>query len=410
MIRAVKHMILGALCIISQPLFCENPPIPTPIEYRPNVHDAVFSPPKQRQVAVSCSDSLIRVWTLGRHDDDQELGGQLRAVLPGHAGLPSLGWAHNGNLISIGEDANLKIWEPWKYWKPWEWVPKIVFLPNVMVGARVRFLGFSEGHQHFAVRVIERSDVVLTPVGNVATGPHKVHVFTMNGDRLTPETGLETFAIHASFSPDGNELVTTSAYQSDSHLIRVWNIAQGKESRRFGRPTDVVPTECSSEAHFSPRGNLVSFDMPERIVRVRNFSSGKLLREIQPTSGLHTTRFAVSPEGEFVALGTAQGVTEFRDLNSGTLLRTLGEKITGEHPVVTSLSFNNSSTRNRITRLAVYTDRIRIYEVFSGKLLSEIKTPADRHETSTEVVLSPDGKYVMLFDRMHPDILVWPIP
>ena len=102
------------------------------------------------------------------------------------------------------------------------------------------------------------------------------------------------------FSADGTRMVAAYGERWTSGCLRVWDIAQNREVASFPEPRGIY------SAHISADGRRVaSCSFSDRLIRVRDVESGRLVGEIRPGDQLARVRF--SPDGKRLATASTDG-------------------------------------------------------------------------------------------------------
>lgn len=220
------------------------------------------------------------------------------------------------------------------------------------------------------------------------------------------------------FGPDGNTLLTAG----QDNTIRLWDLASGKEIRRFARPRatpakgggkvqpeDVIGMMAQGRTDgfsvaLAPDGKTLAA-ASGNLIQLWQSETGKELRTIQAASGL--TGLLFSPDGRTLA-GRAQGGTIFlwaadtgKEIHqlkppprpaSNTLVLTIGGG--GAAAVPPNMAF----TPDGKTLAAAGTDyqqqepifSVKFWDVASGKESRKIELP--RGASVSGVAIAPGGK------------------
>jgi WD40 repeat protein len=132
------------------------------------------------------------------------------------------------------------------------------------------------------------------------------------------------------FSPDGKTLGTGSGEPSRSGDICLWNVETGKLVKTWKeRHSDAVLS-----LDFSPDGKLIASGGADKIARVTEIESGKLVRVFEGHTH-HVMGVAFRADGRVLASGGADGVVLIWDMLSGERKK----KIEGWTKEVTSIQF-----------------------------------------------------------------------
>jgi WD40 repeat protein len=134
------------------------------------------------------------------------------------------------------------------------------------------------------------------------------------------------------FSPDGKCGLTVTA---DLHTAALWDVVSGKEVRRVK-----LAPQAIQQVGFLPDGKRVLAVGEDRVLRMWELKTGKLLREFHWQEGLGIGSVAVSSDGKR-ALFTSAGLALW-DLEKNEEIRTLqGRFVPAEHDAgaVVSVAF-----------------------------------------------------------------------
>jgi RNA polymerase sigma factor (sigma-70 family) len=172
--------------------------------------------------------------------------------------------------------------------------------------------------------------------------------------------------------PDGKRLITSSGDGGP----RLWDIASGKEIRRYPKP----PEENNSLIR-----NLIETVARESGLDGEGMMDMMSMYSMDGQLGGNNA-MALSPDGKIVVSGSADGVVTLWDVADGKLLRQIKQ---GRATVSTGLAFSPDSQT-----LAVQTGtQIALYEAASGKELRRIgKAPAKRERKKPDADKKDEDK------------------
>jgi WD40 repeat protein len=179
------------------------------------------------------------------------------------------------------------------------------------------------------------------------------------------------------FSPDGRTLALVG------QRIYLWQAASGKELHRLGEPRKEIP----HLAVFSPDGKTLYAAGGEMsgVIRVWDVATGRQRRRFPDRPAVahpEVYSLAVSPDGKVLAAGVGGGTLLLWDAATGKLLH----RIQKHHNCIDSLSF---SPDGRTLASASDDHTIRLWQVATGQELRRIEGHLGR---VCSVAFAPDGK------------------
>ncbi|MEO8024854.1 MAG: WD40 repeat domain-containing protein [Bryobacteraceae bacterium] len=176
------------------------------------------------------------------------------------------------------------------------------------------------------------------------------------------------------FSPDA-KLIATSSYDK---LIKLWNVASGKEVRTLKDHIDAVYA-----LSFTPDGKRLMSGSADRTVKIWDVASGERLYTLsEPTDGINT--IALDPTGRMVAAG---------GLDKTIRVWSLGEK--GGKLLETQIAHED-----QILRLAWSPDGTTLVSASADKTikflrlpnLEEVRVIDGQSDWANGLAFSPDGR------------------
>ena len=179
----------------------------------------------------------------------------------------------------------------------------------------------------------------------------------------------------ASFSPDGNRIVSASW----DNTVRVWDASTGAELLNLEGHRSSV-----NSASFSPDGNRIVSASWDNTVRVWDASSGSELLNLEGHTG-DVSSASFSPDGNRIVSASDDNTVRVWDASTGAELL----KLEGHRIWVTSASF--SPDGNRIVSSSI--DRtVRVWDAFSGTELLELEGHTSYVSSAS---FSPDGNRIV---------------
>lgn len=193
-------------------------------------------------------------------------------------------------------------------------------------------------------------------------------LFTI-GNRQAPVT-------HAMFSRDGRHVVIHRA--GAIRLIAVDGPSHGTEIRRI--PTPDLPESTSLELPDDRRVILLG---PAGAPHIFDLVLGQRLRYF--ADGTLGAKLYFGPQARYVLGSEPGGFSVLWDVDTGSSLHLL--------PAADNATFSPDGQR-----LATVSDRVRIWDVQSGRLLAIFQAPPDAaHLHGTE--WSPDGRFLLIYSQ-----------
>jgi DNA-binding beta-propeller fold protein YncE len=176
-------------------------------------------------------------------------------------------------------------------------------------------------------------------------------------------------------TPDGKYVVSGS----EDKTVRVWELATGKEVRRFmGHRSGV------NRVAVTPDGQYVVSGSHDETVRLWELATGK---EVRPFTGHKNwvSSVAVTPDGKYIVSGSWDNTVRLWELATGQEVR----QFTGHESWVRSVAV----TPDGQYVVSGSDDKtVRLWELATGK---EVRRFTGHEDWVHSVAVTPDGKYVV---------------
>ncbi|ETO10827.1 NB-ARC domain-containing protein [Reticulomyxa filosa] len=176
------------------------------------------------------------------------------------------------------------------------------------------------------------------------------------------------------FSPNGKIIVSGSG----DKIIRLWDTSSKKLIQSLeGHSKDVTSVQ------FSPNGSRIVSGSLDNTIRLWDVSSGKLIQSLEGHSkGVRSVQF--SPDGNKIVSGSLDNTIRLWDASSGELIQSLK----GHLGFVRSVQFSPDGSRV----VSGSDDKtIRLWDASSGKIIQSLEGHLD---FVWSVQFSPDGKRI----------------
>jgi WD40 repeat protein/ABC-type Fe3+/spermidine/putrescine transport system ATPase subunit len=198
----------------------------------------------------------------------------------------------------------------------------------------------------------------------------------------TSAGGDESVTVSAAFSPNRKLLATITETRGGRSFGQVRELAGGRIVLSLTHPRDLTGLA------FSPDGGLL-LTTDDVAAQVWELGSGRVLSELPHGAGLMGAVY--SPDGKLIAT-TGKGMLKIWDASSGQAV----EEIPNEVEDTDAIAIFAPDSRHVLITTARQT---RILEIGDSHAALEV---GEEHETptSTEAVYSPDGRYILIWERL----------
>ncbi len=346
------------------------------------------------------------------HIKDAATGKEIRK-LNSVFGANQILFSPDGKMIAVqGRDQSVRLHDP----KTGNLLRTINATPGVR---RVGFVNFGNGAL--------TTDVVFTNDSQtLILGGQQVPRFfdVATGKEQTLPGGGHGGAVSAVMvSADGKTIASRGA----EGVIRIWDVASGKESLQIPEPVG------TSAVRFSPDGKLVALGNNDGMVRLFTVADGKQLRQFKAHQGTIAT-IAFSPDGLklatrgaydgsicvfSVANGAELRKITYQDINAGNaaggvvFLRTVVGQIDG-NPLVFSPDGKTLAAFIAPRQVQVQgrqqalpdSNCVRLFDVDTGKEVRRVSMPAGC--TIHHLAYSRDGR-LLISENLDKTISLWEI-
>ncbi len=311
-----------------------------------SVEVLAFSP-DDRWLVSGSNDTTIKIW-------DTATGREVQ-TLKGHgAAITALAFTPDGKTLASGSaDNTIKLWNT-AAWNETRTLNKH--------SKRITTLSFSPDGKRLASGSADATIIVW----DSASGR----------DRLTIKRN-SVAVVATSFSSD-NELWSISA---DGTVV-FWNAENGREIRTVAGDADVDELVFAS---LSSDGKLLVSSTGNRLLEIRNGSTGKLLRRLEShAAGFFSVAF--SSDGRWLASGTNDRSIRLWQIATGREM----PKLSGHTGWVKAVAF---SPDNRLLASGSNSGEVKLWDPNTGREIFGVSYAQERIHT---IAFSSDGKWLAI--------------
>jgi WD40 repeat protein len=236
--------------------------------------------------------------------------------------------------------------------------------------------------------------VAISPDGRFVLAGSNGHTLSLwdiaSGRQVRRFAGHTDYVSSIAFSPDGR--FALSGAGDDDKTMRLWDVSSGQEVRRFTGHERAVGSVA-----FSPDGRFALSGSWDGTVRLWDIASGKQIRRFSGRA--NTVRsVAFSPDGRFALSGHEGGLDNtlrLWDVTSGKQIRHFAEKGSVKDAALSpdgQLALSSDDDFDQSSRQWSY--HLRLWDVTTGRQIREFENPG----LPSSVAFSPDGRFALSGD------------
>jgi WD40 repeat protein len=220
------------------------------------------------------------------------------------------------------------------------------------------------------------SSVAFAPDGRTALSGSADNTIKLwdvaTGREIRRFAGHRSLVFSVSFAPDGRTALSGSADKT----LKLWDVATGREIQRFTGHSDVVHSVA-----FAPDGRTALSGSADKTLKLWEVASGRELRSFTGHSDwVHSVAFA--PSGRTALSGSYDNTIKLWDVATGRILRTF----TGHKAQVLSVAF---APDGRSALSGSQDKTLKLWDVATGR---ELRSFTGHWNSVTSVAFAPDGR------------------
>jgi len=194
--------------------------------------------------------------------------------------------------------------------------------------------------------------------------------------KLVVQIGHFGPVLSVAFSPDGKYALSAGSYD---RIIKLWDIATGKEVRTFQGHSDYI-----NSVAFSPEMKYALSGSNDKTLKLWDIATGKEVRTFQGHSAsVHSVAF--SPDEKYALSGSIDKTLKLWDIETGKEFKTLH----GHSDSVHSVAF---SPDGKHALSGSYDNTLKLWDIETGK---EVRTFQGHEGYVVSVAFSSDRKYAI---------------
>lgn len=303
--------------------------------------------PDDRWLVSGSNDTTIKIWDVTTGREAQTLKGHIAAIT-------ALAFSPDGKTLASGSADNAI-----KFWNTLTWNESRTLNKH---SKRITTLSFSPSGKHLVSGSADGTIIIWD---------------SSSGRDLRTMKRNSTALIATAFSSDFSSNNELSSISADGTTV-VWNAENGREVRMVAGDAEADEMVFAS---LSKDGKLLASSTGNRLLEIRNGSTGKLLRKLESHSaGFFSVAF--SRDGRWLASGTNDRSIRLWQIATGREM----PKLSGHTGWVKSVAFSPDS---RLLASASNSGEVKLWDVNTGHEKFSVAYGQERLHT---IAFSPDGK------------------